>query len=144
MVEVGGILQGGNQLLIDFFGSTKPTGSSGSGVSSGSGMRGLLTSSNLKSATPKCSAHTCCALSERIFHAQHDQVVNVPIALTGTETMEPDLIILVDIHHETVLGIDVERAQGAVPIFPDARETIPSSVSAKWIMASMVAADFMS
>ena len=39
--------------------------------------------------------------------------------------MEPDLIIFVDVRHEAVLGIGVERAPGVVPIFSDARETNP-------------------
>jgi hypothetical protein len=37
--------------------------------------------------------------------------------------MEPDLIILIDIHHETVFGVSVEWAEGTIPIFFDPLET---------------------
>jgi hypothetical protein len=61
--------------------------------------------------------------SEPRFLPQHYHVVNVPISLTGTETMEPDLIIFIDIRHETVFGVCVKWAWGVIPIFFDARET---------------------
>ena len=66
--------------------------------------------------------HLLC-LSEPKVLAQHDEVIYVPITLTGTKTMEPDLIIFVHIRHEAVLGSGVERSPDVVPIFSDARET---------------------
>jgi hypothetical protein len=62
-------------------------------------------------------------LSEAAFLPQHHQVVNVPISLTRTETMEPDLILFIDIHHQTFFGVSVKWAFGTIPIFFDILET---------------------
>jgi hypothetical protein len=61
-------------------------------------------------------------LSEPAFFPQHYNVVNVPISLTRTETMEPDLILFIDIHHQTIFGVSVKWAYGTIPIFFDVLE----------------------
>jgi hypothetical protein len=62
-------------------------------------------------------------LAEPVFVPQHDHIVNIPVSLTGSEVMEPDLIIFVYIHHETLFGVGVKWAKGIIPIFSDALET---------------------
>jgi hypothetical protein len=61
--------------------------------------------------------------SEPAFLPQHYHVVNVPISLTRTETVDPDLILFIDIHHQTFFGVSVEWALGTIPIFFDVLET---------------------
>ena len=46
----------------------------------------------------------------------HDQVIDVPFLVAGTETMKPDLIFPVDVYPETVLGVGVEGAKRAKAI----------------------------
>jgi hypothetical protein len=69
-------------------------------------------------------------LFESNFVAQHDQVVNAPIALAGAKAMKPDLALFVHIHHKIVLGVGMQWAWGAIPIHFNFRKRIPNNVSA--------------
>ena len=110
MVEVGSIIQGGNNLLINFLRFDK--------TNRIIGLRCFVRFRNTWAAaiirpeildTQMLSPNLLC-LSEPAFLPQHDHVVNVPISLTRTETMEPDLILFIDIHHQTIFGVSVEWA----------------------------------
>ena len=104
------------------FGSTKPAVSSGSVVSPGSGMEGPAPVSKAKSASPRCVGPHLLRLFESNFIAQHDQVVNAPIALAGAKAMKPDLALFIHIYHKIVLGVGMQWAWGAISIQFNLRE----------------------
>jgi len=61
-------------------------------------------------------------LLEPTFVPDPNEIVNIPIHLTLAMAVELDFILTIDIHPETILSIQVERAIGTISVFPGALE----------------------